>query len=70
MATKDTCSTLAKVGTNEPIFVLRAQDVFAPDLVWWWAQLAALGGASQEKIKEAYACADAMRKWPTRKRPD
>jgi hypothetical protein len=39
MATKLTDQCLAKVGDDEPIFVLRAQDRFAPTVVRVWIAL-------------------------------
>jgi hypothetical protein len=61
---------LEKVGPDEPIFVLRAQDLLAPQRVRYWAELAIERGVSQAKVDEALACADAMDAWPTRKYPD
>lgn len=70
MGFKDTDSCLAKVTHDEPIFVLRAQDMLAPELVLEWALRAACHGCSPEKVAEAEACANAMQQWPTRKYPD
>jgi hypothetical protein len=42
MATKLTDQCLAKVGDDEPIFVLRAQDAFAPIVVRVWIALVKL----------------------------
>lgn len=71
MAFKNTCRTLAKTPCDEPIFVLRAQDELAPDLVRLWAVRAKnRAEISDEKYAEAMTCADAMQAWPTRKLPD
>ncbi len=63
MATKNTDQTLTKVGEDEPIFVLRAQDLLAPDAVEFWVSSAAMLGVSPEKLREAENLADAMRDW-------
>ena len=55
-------SCLARARDDEPIFVLRAQDMFAPELVRKWAELA-FQGTPALKIEEALACADAMEAW-------
>lgn len=65
---EDSC--LAKVGRGEPIFVLRAQDRLAPELVRTWAALALAHGCPPEKVEEAQQCAIEMEKWPKRKYPD
>lgn len=70
MSYKDTDPCLAKVAPGEPIFVLRAQDMLAPQLVREWARVAQRYGCPAEKVQEAYECADAMEHWPTRKYPD
>lgn len=80
MATKHTDTCLQKAGDNEPIFVLRAQDITAPGLVRMWAILArerakdqrtgAVSKALDAKLQEAEELAQAMEKWPRRKVPD
>ena len=64
---RDSC--LDKVLPNEPIFVLRAQDVTAPSLVRKWATVNK-STISSEKYNEALNCANEMDKWPSRKLPD
>jgi hypothetical protein len=61
---------LGKAADDEPVFILRGQDKFAPWLVRLWAVLACIGGASRAKVAEAFKLAAAMRAWPIRKRPD
>lgn len=71
MATKragDSCYENA--GETEPIFTLRAQDVLAPMVVEYWAELAAKLKVRPEKILEAYRTAQAMREFGPRKVPD
>jgi hypothetical protein len=61
---------LAKVGPDEPIFILRAQDAEAADLVELWAMRAKRAGCPLDKVNEAMDTADEMRCWPNRKSPD
>ena len=69
MALKATCKTLAKVADDEPIFVLRAQDMLAAETVRHWVQLARENGVSVDKLNEACVCAEKMDAWPNRKFP-
>lgn len=64
-------ATLDKVGPDEPIFVLRAQDKLAPLVIEVWAAMAAAHlGADHEKVIAAHDIADAMHDHPNRKFPD
>jgi len=54
----------------EPVFVLRGQDVLAPQAVRQWAELAAKAGVPGEKIERALDIANKMEEWPHRKVPD
>lgn len=54
---------LGKADDDEPIFVLRAQDVFAPSLVESWAMRVRRLDPDAEKSRSAYKVADAMLKW-------
>lgn len=55
---------------DEPVFLLRAQDMLAPDLVAAWARQAARSGVSYEMCQMALQHADRMRDWPKKKTPD
>ncbi len=67
---------LAKAHDDEPVFLLRAQDQNAAELVEKWAIWvstavpSAAGKSMQDKVTEAYLIADLMRRWPIRKAPD
>lgn len=61
---------LGKAADEEPVFVLRAQDLLAADLVELWAIRAKSAGTDLDKVNEAYACAEEMRAWPDKKVPD
>lgn len=70
-------SCLSKAADNEPVFVLRGQDIFAPGLVRAWAELFKAANMTdranaraREKYLEALFLADAMEQWPSRKMPD
>jgi hypothetical protein len=60
---ESTTSCLAKADMAEPIFVLRAQDEIAPQIVRWWAHEAELAGCSASKVGEARALATRMEQW-------
>lgn len=78
MATKHTDTCLQKAADDEPIFVLRAQDLSAPKVVRFWAEQYKADrnfdgdfcGPRLAKYDEAMALADRMEKWPMRKFPD
>jgi hypothetical protein len=53
----------AKAADDEPLFVLRATDEIAPQIVRWWAREAELAGTPREKVMEAHQLADAMLAW-------
>lgn len=56
-------STLYKCADDEPVFVLRAQDVLAPTVVKVWAELAKTHGVDWKKTAEAEILADHMKSW-------
>lgn len=70
MATKHTDMCLVKAADDEPIFVLRAQDLLAPRIVREWVARAMAYGLPEAKAKEALDLAERMEQWPTRKYPD
>ena len=61
---------LGKAPDDEPVFILRAQDCLAYDCVIKWAVLARTLGVDNDKVAEAFAIADEMLHWQTRKMPD
>jgi len=55
---------LGKASPDEPVFVLRAQDKFAPDLIERWAdKVDAARGTQIDKSRKARALAHQMRAW-------
>ena len=61
---------LGKVPTDEPVFVLRGQDILASYLVKKWAGMLEDMNGSPAKIAEARICASEMKRWEPRKIPD
>lgn len=62
-----------KIPENEPVFLLRAQDAFAPAVVFEWARLAELFGADPSIVALARQHAARMLDWQNangRKVPD
>jgi len=57
--------------SDEPVFVLRAQDVIAPSVVRLWADMAELMGVDVEKVAKAREIALHMDHWDGEKKtPD
>ena len=52
-----------KIPVDEPVFMLRAQDVIAPQVVEIWALAAHAAGADDDIVEHAYKHAQLMRKW-------
>lgn len=63
-------SCLNKAAGDEPVFVLRAQDALAAQLVRDWAAKAEQFGCAAAKVSEARELSIAMDAWPKRKMPD
>ena len=61
---------LGKAHPDEPVFILRAQDAHAAELVEQWAIWARGTGCPSDKVNEAFALAEEMRRWPVHKNPD
>ena len=55
---------------EEPVFVLRAQDMLAPGIVEEWARRAEDMHINGPKVRGAREIAARMREWPNRKMPD
>ena len=51
-----------KIPENEPVFLLRGQDAFAPTVARLWAKMAEEAGLA-EMAKIVYAGADEMDEW-------
>jgi len=51
------------IGKDEPVFLLRAQDLLAPRIVEEWAKLAESNLVDKEMVKLARKHAKKMREW-------
>lgn len=60
MAYKATEEILKKIGDDEPIFVLRANDKLAPGIVASWVWEALDAGVFREKVAEVEKLIDQM----------
>jgi len=52
-----------KIPEDEPVFLLRAQDVCAPFIVLEWAHRAGMHGAANNIVNAARSQAERMRQW-------
>ena len=59
-----------KIGQDEPVFLLRAQDIYAASVVAHWADLVERGNGDPVLVKMARDHAARMRAWSHRKKPD
>ena len=59
-----------KIPADEPVFIIRGQDVNASAALDFYAHLAEFSGASPELIASVHKQAQAMRDWQVKKVPD
>lgn len=55
---------------DEPVFLIRAQDVVSSAAVYAWADFAKQAGASAETVASARRHAHLMSEWPKKEVPD
>lgn len=65
-----TNDTTRRIPADEPVFLLRGQDLFAAAAVRHWADLVEAGGGDAEIVSTARAQADKIAAWPEKKIPD
>lgn len=70
MTALEAINYLSAIPAQEPVFILRAQDILAPHCVSEWARLFQSMGGGVLKAEEARAVAEQMVKWGGRKFPD
>lgn len=61
------------IGEDEPVFLIRARDWLAPDVVGYWADSMRANGGSEEVASHVLHWADRMAEWQQangRKMPD
>jgi len=63
-------SCFNKAQAEEPIFILRAQDQFAAQLVRLWAKTLRDNAGPEDKVISALTLANDMDQWPVKKIPD
>lgn len=61
---------MGRYPADEPLFILRAQDELAVQVVRYWADLAEARGVRSGKVAGARKLAAAMERWPEKKLPD
>jgi hypothetical protein len=61
---------LGKAADDEPVFIIRAQDMLSADQVRYWAHRAEALGCNPAKVLEARELANKMDAWPNTKIPD
>jgi len=54
------------IAHDEPVFLIRAQDVTAPLIVETWAAAARSAGASMDIVNKAFDHAKLMREWQSK----
>ena len=62
--------TAGIIPPDEPVFLIRAQDLCGPHAVEAWANMAEQLGASPAMVQKARDHAGLMRRWRHRKVPD
>ncbi len=55
---------------DEPVFLLRGQDILAPLVLDYYASLVAGMGGDQQIVTKTTLQAHKMRQWPRRRMPD
>lgn len=69
MNKQDVLKQLERIPDDEPLFLLRAQDELAAELVELWAIRANALGVTN-KVRMAFSIHAFMLRWPKRKVPD
>ena len=58
------------IPADEPVFLLRGQDIYAAKVIRVWASLVAQGDGDPRAVEAAIRIADDMDSWPVHKEPD
>ena len=59
-----------KIPDDEPVFLIRGQDMVGAATVRYWADLNDTAGGDPDLSERARAHADLMDEWPTKKKAD
>jgi len=54
------CGCLGRAALDEPVFILRAQDILAPRVVVRWAHLAEQAGSPHDQVRAALQVAKCL----------
>lgn len=54
---------LGRADDDEPVFVLRAKDALAADILWEWIHQARVNSVNSDKIDAAQDDLEAFRQW-------
>lgn len=68
--TINTNGTIRAIPADEPVFLIRGQDIVGGNAVRAWADLAEMAGADPNIVKTAREHAVKMDNWPKKKTPD
>lgn len=68
--TINTNGTIREIPADEPVFLIRGQDIVGGDAVRAWVDLARKAGASQDILHIALLHSDKMDAWRSKKIPD
>ena len=52
-----------KIGEDEPVFLLRAKDIFAAETIRYWADLLWGAGGDRTTYHAAHAAANTIEEW-------
>lgn len=61
---------LNEIPDDEPVFILRGQDLLAASTIRYWCKLHELHDGAPEKREQAYDVAAEMMNWGRKKLPD
>lgn len=70
MNVADATTYLNKLPDDEPVFVLRGQDLLAPSTIRYWCRLHELHDGDPAKRDNAYETAAELMRWGRKKLPD
>ena len=65
-----TNGTLRLIPRDEPVFLIRGQDICAAEAVQAWVQIAKAKGVNEATLRSAKAVAVKMEEWKPKKKPD
>ena len=70
MTIADAINYLEEMPKDEPVFILRGQDLLAPSAILYWCWLHEAHGGSAKKRTDAVLAAAELMRWERKKLPD